>query len=141
MVSDVCVNGMFLNYAAYFGADEEALKSVVDFILSQHMPDGGFNCHSNRIGAVHSSLHTTLSVAEGILEYARNGYRYRLADLEKARRRSDEFMLVHKLYQSHRTGKTINPGMLRIPYPPRWYYDILRALDYFRLAGAFMMTG
>jgi hypothetical protein len=136
MVSDVCINGMFLNYAAYFGAGEEALKSVVDFILSQHMSDGGFNCHSNRKGAVHSSLHTTLSVAEGILEYARNGYRYRLDDLEKARQRSEEFMLVHKLYQSHRTGKTIRPQMLRIPYPSRWYYDILRVLDYFRLAGA-----
>src|SRR4030042_2003227 len=33
MVSDVCVNGMFLNYAAYFGAAEEALKSIIDFIL------------------------------------------------------------------------------------------------------------
>ena len=133
--SDVCINGMFLNYAAYFRADEEMLHSVVDFILGQHMPDGGFNCHSNRIGAVHSSLHTTLSVAEGILEYSRNGYRYRLADLKRAGSRSEEFMLVHKLYQSHRTGKTIHPSMLRIPYPSRWYYDILRALDYFRLAG------
>ena len=136
MASDVCVNGMFLNYVQPFRADEEALKSVVDFILSQHMPDGGFNCHSNRIGAVHSSMHTTLSVAEGILEYERNGYRYRLAELGKARRQSDEFMLVHKLYQSHRTGKIMNPGMLRIPHPPRWYYDILRALDYYRLSGA-----
>jgi len=29
-VSDVCVNRMFLNYAAFFGSPEDGLKSVVD---------------------------------------------------------------------------------------------------------------
>jgi hypothetical protein len=59
-VSDVCINGMFLNYATYFGADAKALESIVDFLLVQLMPDGGFNCRSNRSGAVHSSLHSTI---------------------------------------------------------------------------------
>jgi hypothetical protein len=31
-----------------------------------HLKDGGFNCHFNRKGAVHSSLHSTISVIEGI---------------------------------------------------------------------------
>ncbi len=38
---DVCVNGMFLNYASYFGADEGKLCSIVDFLITEHMPDGG----------------------------------------------------------------------------------------------------
>ena len=38
---DVCVNGMFLNYASYFGADEDKLCSIVDFLITEHMPDGG----------------------------------------------------------------------------------------------------
>jgi hypothetical protein len=133
--SDVCVNGMFLNYAAYFRVNEAELHSVVDSLLSHQMPDGGFNCHLDRIGAVHSSLHSTLSVAEGFLEYARNGYNYRLSEVEKAERESREFMLQHKLFQSHRTGKTIDPKMLMLSYPSRWRYDILRALDYFQMAG------
>ncbi len=66
--SDICVNGMFLNYACYFKADKEKLKSVIDFIISQCMPDGGFNCQWKRSGARHSSLHSTLSVLEGIAE-------------------------------------------------------------------------
>ena len=37
--SDVCVNGMFMNYACYFRIDEEKLKSVVDFILTQRLSD------------------------------------------------------------------------------------------------------
>ena len=32
--SDVCVKGMFLNYATYFEAEEEQLHSIADFILS-----------------------------------------------------------------------------------------------------------
>jgi len=74
--SDVCVNGMFLNYAAYFLTKEDDLRSIIDFLLSEHMKDGGFNCYSNTRGANHSSLHSTISVIEGVMEYARNGYRY-----------------------------------------------------------------
>lgn len=134
-VSDVCINGMALNFMAYFLMPESGLKSIVDFLLSQHMADGGFNCMSNRSGATHSSLHTTLSVLEGIYEYSANGYKYRLKELLTTAEASYEFILLHKLYKSHRTGEIISPQMLRLSYPSRWKYDILRALDYFRLAG------
>ena len=46
------------------------------------MPDGGFNCESNQHGAVHSSLHSTISVLEGIAEYLANGYTYCAAELD-----------------------------------------------------------
>lgn len=133
-VSDVCINGMVLNYASYFNVKEEELKSVVDFLLSQKMNDGGFNCESNRKGATHSSLHTTLSVLEGIFEYKRNGYRYRLKELEQAKRQSHEFILQHRLFRSHKTGNIINPNFLKLYYPSRWFYDILKAMDYFQRA-------
>jgi hypothetical protein len=130
--SDVCVNGMFLNYASYFKTEADALKSVVDFILAQHMADGGFNCLSNTTGAVHSSLHSTLSVLEGITEYEFNGYKYRLKELRKAKKDSIEFILLHQLYLSDRTGEIIRKDFLKFSYPGRWWYDILRALDYFQ---------
>ncbi len=133
-VSDVCINGMFLNYASYFKTAAVKLESVVDFILSQTMPDGGFNCMSNRSGAVHSSLHTTLSVLEGVTEYERNGYLYRLKELRNAAQLSMEFILIHQLFLSDRTGEIIKKDFLRLPYPGRWRYNILRALDYFQYA-------
>lgn len=132
--SDVCVNGMFLNYASYFRAREEQLKSIIDFLLFQKMGDGGFNCQSNRKGAVHSSLHSTLSVLEGISEYERNGYSYRWDELQQAKKESQEFILKHRLFKSDRTGKIINPEFLRFRYPCRWHYDVLRAMDYFHFA-------
>ena len=132
--SDVCLNGMFLNYASYFELPENQLRSIIDFILSQRLADGGFNCRFNRIGAKHSSLHSTLSVLEGILEYVLNGYKYRLPELKQVEATSREFILKHRLYISDRTGDIIHKNFLRLSYPPRWKYDILRALEYFRLS-------
>lgn len=132
--SDVCINGMFLNYACYFGEQQESLVSIVDFILDQQMEDGGFNCQRNRSGARHSSLHSTLCVLEGMWEYQRNGYQYRAAELEKAACEAREFLLRHRLFKSDRTGEVIHSTLLRFAFPPRWRYNILRALDYFQAA-------
>ncbi len=132
--SDLCINGMFLNYASYFNASEKDLKSVVDCILAQIMPDGGFNCRSNRYNTVHSSLHTTLSVLEGITEYELNQYNYRLKELINAKKSAIEFILLHQLFISDRTGEIINKDFLKLTYPRRWRYDILSALDYFQHA-------
>ncbi len=130
--SDVCVNGMFLNYAAYFQTDEQHLHSVVDSILHEVMPDGGFNCRTTRSGAVHSSLHSTLSCLEGLMEFIKGGYTYRIEDLKIAKECAEEFVLLHQLFLSDRTGEIIKNDFLRLSYPGRWKYDILRALDYFQ---------
>lgn len=129
--SDMCINGMVLNYCSYFGAEQKDLQSIVDVILMQQLADGGFNCRLNRSGAVHSSLHTTISVLEGIYEYIKNHYNYRLNDLLKVKKESEEFILQHHLYKSDKTGEIIDKRFLNLTYPCRWRYDILRALDYF----------
>ncbi len=132
--SDVCVNGMFLNYASYFGVPDTDLHRIIDFLLDEHMADGGFNCRSNRSGAHHSSLHSTLSVIEGIQEYATSGGRYRIEELQSAASRSRDFILQHRFYRSDRTGTIIDKRFLQFTYPSRWRYNILRALDHFRAA-------
>ncbi len=132
--SDVCVNGMFLNYASYFKTDEHYLYSIVDSILNEIMPDGGFNCRTTRSGAKHSSLHTTISVLEGLYEFYKSGYAYRVNDISGAKTNAEEFILLHHLFLSDRTGKIIKKEFLKMPYPSRWKYDILRALDYFQYA-------
>ena len=134
--SDLCVNGMFLNYAAFFGIPEEDLVSIVDQLLREHLPDGGFNCRSNREQVKHSSTHTTISVLEGIQEYQSNGYTYQLRPLLAAAEAAREFLLQHRLFRSDRTGEVIDRKWLMLSYPSRWKYDILRALIHFQAAGA-----
>ncbi len=132
--SDVCVNGMFLNYASYFKTDEKKLHSVVDSILNEIMPDGGFNCVTTRNGAKHSSLHSTISVLEGLNEFQRSGSLYRNDDILQAKTSAEEFILIHQLFRSDRTGAIISKDFLKLSYPGRWKYDILRAMDYFQNA-------
>jgi len=135
-VSDVCINGMFLNYRTYFGAERSGQKSIVDFVISQRMGDGGFNCHYNKFDAKHSSLLSTISVSEGIREYFINGYSYRLSELLNCESSSREFMLRHELFKSDHSGEIIDKQFLMLSYPSHWWFDVLRALDYFRLAEA-----
>ncbi len=130
--SDICVNGMFLNYASYYLSEEKGLQSVIDMLLKEHMPDGGFNCRSNRSAAVHNSFHSTLSVLEGMTEYVKNGYGYRKREVKNAIDAAKEFLLIHQMFISDRTGKIINKDFLRLSYPRRWRYDNLSALDYFQ---------
>lgn len=130
--SDVCLCGMALNYMCYFNTDEKKLHSIVDFIITQIMDDGGFNCNYNRSGAKHSSLHSTISVLEGIRSYIQNDYNYRIEELEQIEKLGVEFILMHKLYKSDHTDKVINKSFTMLSYPSRWRYDVLRALDYLR---------
>lgn len=132
--SDVCVNGMFLNYASYFNAPENKLYSIVDSILHEKMEDGGFNCRTTRSGAKHSSLHSTISVLEGLNEFQKAGYTYRMSDILEAQKNAEEFVLLHRLFRSDRTGEIISKSFLNLSYPCRWKYDILRALSYFQSA-------
>jgi len=132
---DLCVNGMLLNYASFFGIPETELKSVIDYILDNQMPDGGFNCDVNRKNPVHSSMHTTISVLEGILEFIKAGYQYRVDELNNDRKDAEEFLLMHQLYKSDKSGEIIDKKWTMLSYPSRWRYDILRALIYFVDAG------
>ncbi len=137
VTSDVCINGMFLHFACWFGAPPDALEPVVDLILGERMPDGGFNCQSNRRYAhpVHSSLHTTLSVLEGIETYRSCGYTYRLDELLDAAATSRAFILLHRFFRSDHSGEVISPHFVKLSCPWRWHYDILRALDCFCASG------
>lgn len=130
--SDVCINGMFLNYACYYHIEENSVKRVIDYLIKQQMHDGGFNCRLNRSGATHSSLHSTISCLEGIEQLIKNGYTYRIDELKCIKSQSVEFILAHRLFKSDKTGKIIHKNFTMLSYPPRWRYDILRALDYFQ---------
>jgi hypothetical protein len=131
--SETCVTGMAIFFFSHFKLADSRLNRLVEHLLSQQMVDGGWNCESYK-GATHSSFHTTISVLEGLLSYQDNISNDKL--ITSARERAHEFLLQHSLYKSHRTGEVVDQRMTRFPFPPRWFYDILRALDYFQAAKA-----
>ena len=132
--TDVCINGMFLNVAAYFRMTGNRMRELVDLLLASRMGDFGWNCEQYR-GATHSSMHTTISVLEALTEFSEAEPKYRDKEIAEAIGAGAEFLLEHELYKSSRTGETIDKRFLMLSYPCRWRYDVLRALDWFARAG------
>jgi len=130
--SETCVTGMILSVVSYFQYDDQSIDNLAEFLLKQQMTDGGWNCQSFR-GAKHSSFHSTISVLEGLREYEKL-YPEKHSTIRRSQLKGVEFLLQHRLFRSHRTEKIFDPRMTRFSFPPRWRYDILRALDYFQEA-------
>jgi len=128
---EVCITGMFLNIAAYFKAPALKLNSLIDFLMKVQLKDGGFNCRYAHKPTHHSSVHTTLSVCEGLWEYEKNGYTYRLDDVRQKRLEGEEFLLCHHLFKSDKDGHVISDSFLSMHWPYHWFYDVMRALEYF----------
>ena len=132
--SETCVTGMVLSILAYFEHDDPRIHALADHLLDRQMPDGGWNCQRSR-GATHASVHTTISVLEGLRSYELHRPR-KVRAVRAAQRCGREFLLAHRLYRSHRTGEIIKPVFLEFAFPPRWHYDVLRALDHFQAVRA-----
>ena len=132
--SETCATGMVLGIASRFVPDDDRIERLAQHLLEQQMTDGGWNCQRPR-GATHSSLHTTLNVLEGVLEYEGAGGKL-AAQTRQARERAHEFLFRHRMFRSHRTGEVIDEKMTRFSFPPQWHYDVLRGLDYLQAARA-----
>lgn len=134
---EVCITGMLVMLAASFRHGDPRLDDVVGWLLAQQLADGGWNCDSVRRGSRHGSFHTTITVLEALYAYgtALDTLGGHVPTAESATR-GREFLLDHRLYRSHRTGEVVDPALTRFPFPPQWHYDIVRALEHFRAAGA-----
>lgn len=129
---DTCIVGMMLNMLAYGNVNDYRIEEMIDHLLEHQFPDGGWNCAWERKPyPSHSSIHTTLSVIEGLWEYEKNGYRHRLSEVRNARTNGEEYLLRKKLYLRETTNTPIINGITVCHYPQRWKYDIYKALEYF----------
>ena len=136
--TEECINGRTVADGAYFGVD---VWPIVERLLGERQPDGGWNC--NRAdGSVRSSFATTISVLEGLLEYERAKVAAGRAapdSVVSARKSGEEYLLTRSLFRRLTTGEPADEQFLRFVHPSRWHYDVLRALDYFRSAA--LLTG
>lgn len=124
-----CINGRTIETGAYFGVD---VSGIVDRILGEQLDDGGWNCEAEN-GALTTSFDTTINVLEGLLAYDHTigGS----AEVRRVLRSAEEYLLDRALFRRRTTGEVADPGFLEFAFPYYWRYDVLRALDYFRLTG------
>ena len=137
-----CINGQVAAAGAYFGQD---VQGIVDRLLAEQLPDGGWNCEAER-GSTRSSFHSTICVLEALLEHERAGRGS--ASVTDARLRGHAYLLDRRLFRRQSTGEMIErdrrpgpdsghgrPAFTRFAFPTWWHYDVLRGLDYLRGAG------
>ncbi|MBK8738663.1 MAG: hypothetical protein IPM02_03545 [Betaproteobacteria bacterium] len=137
-----CINGQVGAAGAYFGQD---VRGIVDRLLVEQLPDGGWNCEAEN-GSVRSSFNTTICVLEALLEHElRAGP---TQEVTAARLRGQEYLLERRLFRRRSTGAVIDydrkvgpgdgrghPAWTRFAFPTWWHYDVLRGLEYLRRAG------
>jgi hypothetical protein len=110
---------------------------MVKSLLENRMADGGWNCRIKRKPLPsHSSFHTTINVLEGLREAVERNVCIQPKAVLAAEAEARDMLLRHGLFRSHRTGRIIDERWIQLSFPPRWHYDVLRALDYFARANA-----
>jgi hypothetical protein len=131
-----CINGQVAAVGAYFGQD---VHGLVDRLLREQLPDGGWNCDAER-GSTRSSFNTTICVLEALLEYEHAGGIPR-PEVTAARLRGQEYFLERRLFHRKSTGEVVatcrksGASLTRFAFPTWWHYDVLRGLDYMRSTG------
>jgi hypothetical protein len=123
-----CINGRVVAIGAYFGQDVEG---IVDRLLSDQMADGGWNCEQEN-GSTRGSFDSTINVLEGLLEYERS--RGANGDVSAARVRGEEYLLDRRLLYRLSDGEIGQGRWLAVGFPNKWFYDVMRILDYLRQA-------
>jgi hypothetical protein len=120
--SDVAVDGMILNYAAYFCPDEKRIDHLAEYILKQSKGDGGYSWNPE---SDHSDPHTTLCVLEGFSEYRKAGFIKHADYIRESEEKAIELLLSQFLLISE------DQRYKKLSYPFRYRYDLLRVLEYF----------
>jgi hypothetical protein len=130
-----CINGQVAASGAYFGQD---VRGIVDRLLGEQLPDGGWNCEAAS-GSTRSSFNTTICVFEALLEHERAAGGS--PEVTAARLRGQEYLLERRLCRRRSTGEVIErdrkggAAWTRFAFPTWWHYDVLRGLEYLRRAG------
>jgi hypothetical protein len=127
--TEPCINGAILAFGSYFG---ERCDTIVDRLLGEQLPDGGWNCEAPP--STRSSFNSTIRVLEGLLEFERRwGAATAITD---ARRKGHEYLLERRMFRRLTTGEVVDRAWARFAFPTMWHYDILRGLDYLRSSGS-----
>src|SRR3984885_1362066 len=85
-----CINGQVGAAGAYFGQD---VRGIIDRLLAEQLPDGGWNCEAAN-GSTRSSFNTTICVLEALLAHEHSFGRSQ--EIVEARLRGQEFLLERR---------------------------------------------
>jgi len=130
----VCSTGNMIRSLAKFGyGQDERVVKAMDWLISEQLVDGGWNCFTED-GAKHGSFQATIEplwALAAMLQIHPLVKRW-----EDAAAKGSEFLLRHRIYKSKRNDSPVLLEFLTIHYPMHYRYDFLHGLRVLSELGA-----
>jgi hypothetical protein len=129
LVWEPCVTGNMTRTLAEFGFENDPrVREMFEWLVKYQRDDGGWNCDvegRDGKGIRHSSFMSTIEPLWAFSsldpqKWPRGG--------REAVERGVEFMLMHRLFKSDKSGKVIQPEWTELHFPLFYFYDILHGL-------------
>ncbi len=130
LVWEPCVTGNMARTLAVFGYGEDPrVREMFEWLVKYQRDDGGWNCDTEeqRDGeAVHHS--SFMSTIEPLWAFSSLDPMHWPKGGREAVERGCEFLLMHRLFKSDKTGKVIREEWTQLHFPLFYFYDILHGL-------------
>lgn len=121
----VCLTGNMVRALARFGyAKDERVVKAMEWLVSQQLPDGGWNCFAED-GAKHGSFQATHEPLWALGEMLKSNSRPHWSNAAKE---GSEFLLKHKVFKSSENDEPVLLEFHSIHYPLHSRYDFLQGL-------------
>jgi len=121
----VCATGNMVRTLAKLGLSrDDRVRKAVDWLVSQQLPDGGWNCYAGW-GGKHGSFKATIEPLWAMSELLLNDAR---EEWKESAKEASEFLLKHRIYRSDRDDSVVLLDFMRTHYPLHYHYDFLHAL-------------
>lgn len=130
--SEECLTGHMLYTLALLGrGNDERARKALAWVLARQLDDGGWNCRPNQS---HSSFISTLGAMKALAVFAKEKND---REARTALARAVDFLLIHRVFFSHTSGKPVKafwPPQIHVP--AHYAYDLLHPLRTLALANA-----
>ncbi len=127
-VWEPCVTGNMARTLTLFGfGDDPRVKEMYEWLVKYPLPDGGWNCEPGPWGkdVFHSSFMSTIEPLWAFSELDPQKWPRGARDVVE---NAVEFMLMHNLYKSDKSGKVIDEEWTKLHFPLFYFYDTLHGL-------------
>lgn len=130
-VWEPCVTGNMARTLSEFGFENDPrVREMFEWLVKYQREDGGWNCETEdfREGGERVHHSSFMSTIEPLWAFSSLDPQKWPHGGKEAVERGVEFLLIHHLYKSDRTGKIIRPEWADLHFPLFYFYDILHGL-------------
>ena len=130
-VWEPCVTGNMARTLAEFGLQNDPrVHEMFEWLIKHQRDDGGWNCETEdfREGGERVHHSSFMSTIEPLWAFASLDPQQWPHGGKETVERGVEFLLVHRLFKSDKTGKIIRPEWTQLHFPLFYFYDVLHGL-------------